>query len=74
MLQRYLVFCSLIYILGCSANEKQSLQFQLLPASKTGINFENTITENDSVNLFDYYYIYNGSGVAVGGGVPGAGG
>jgi len=66
MLQRYLVFCSLIYILGCSANEKQSLQFQLLPASKTGINFENTITENDSVNLFDYYYIYNGSGVAVG--------
>lgn len=66
MLQRYLVFCFLISLLGCSANEKQSLQFQLLPASKTGINFENTITENDSVNLFDYYYIYNGSGVAVG--------
>lgn len=66
MLQRYLVFCFLISLLGCSANEKQSLQFQLRPASKTGIDFENTITENDSVNLFDYYYIYNGSGVAVG--------
>ncbi len=66
MLQRNLVFCFLISLLGCSANEKQSLQFQFLPASKTGIDFENTITENDSVNLFDYYYIYNGSGVAVG--------
>lgn len=66
MLQRYLVFLFLISLLGCSGHEKQSLQFQLLPASKTGINFQNTITENDSVNLFDYYYIYNGSGVAVG--------
>lgn len=66
MLQRYVIFFCLSLIFGCSSDRKQSLKFELLPASATGIEFENTITENDSVNLFDYYYIYNGSGVAVG--------
>lgn len=66
MLQRYITFFCLAFLLGCSADKKPSLKFEWLPASATGIDFENTITENDSVNLFDYYYIYNGSGVAVG--------
>jgi len=32
----------------------------------TGIDFENTLTENDSMNYFTYAYIYMGGGVAVG--------
>ena len=66
MLQRYLISYCLLFLLGCSADKKQSLAFELLPATATGVAFENTITESDSVNLFDYYYIYNGAGVAVG--------
>ena len=49
---------------GCSRNNSE--RFQLLDASKTGIDFENTIGENDSINVFEYMNIYTGAGVAVG--------
>ena len=39
--------------------------FELLDASYSGIDFENTITESDSLNILDYEYIYNGGGVAI---------
>ncbi|MFY0653515.1 MAG: VCBS repeat-containing protein [Cyclobacteriaceae bacterium] len=35
-------------------------------AETTGINFENKITENNRINILNYLYYYNGSGVAVG--------
>lgn len=65
-MQRLFIFSGLFFLLGCTADKNQGLAFELLPASATGISFENTITESDSINLFDYYYIYNGAGVAVG--------
>jgi hypothetical protein len=37
-----------------------------MPSSVTGIAFQNTITENDSVNLFTDEYAYMGGGVGVG--------
>ena len=40
--------------------------FSLLPAFETGIDFNNTVTENDSMNLILNEYLYNGGGVAVG--------
>lgn len=43
-----------------------TLSFQLLKTQQTHIDFENVIYESDSVNLFDYYYIYNGAGLGVG--------
>ena len=39
--------------------------FSLLDPSHTGITFENTITENDSFNILQYEYVYNGGGVAL---------
>ncbi len=51
-------------IVGCGRNNFE--RFQLLDASKTGIDFENTIEENDSINVFEYMNIYTGAGVAVG--------
>jgi hypothetical protein len=51
-------------ILACE--QKPKTLFATLPASQTGVNFQNTVTENDSFNLVDYYYVYNGGGVAVG--------
>ncbi len=37
-----------------------------MDASETGIDFQNTITPNDTLNLLDFEYLYNGGGVGVG--------
>lgn len=38
----------------------------MIPSSKSGINFNNVVTESDSINPLDMEYIYNGGGVAIG--------
>ena len=40
--------------------------FTQLSVEETGIDFSNTLTENDSLNYFNYAYIYMGGGVAAG--------
>lgn len=40
--------------------------FNKIDSSKTGITFNNTLTESDTLNYFTYGYIYMGGGVAVG--------
>lgn len=40
--------------------------FRLLPATRTGIDFSNTLFETDSLNILNEAYIYNGGGVGVG--------
>jgi len=45
------------------ANEKM---FELLPANITNISFNNHIEENDTFNMVDFFYVYNGGGVAIG--------
>nr|WKN36545.1 VCBS repeat-containing protein [Tunicatimonas sp. TK19036] len=40
--------------------------FQRRDPDHTGVHFANQIVENDSLNVIDYTYIYNGSGVGVG--------
>ncbi|MES2797339.1 MAG: FG-GAP-like repeat-containing protein [Bacteroidota bacterium] len=40
--------------------------FKSLPAEDTGITFSNRITENDTMNILDFEYIYNGGGVGFG--------
>ncbi|MGX1928504.1 VCBS repeat-containing protein [Flagellimonas sp. 2504JD4-2] len=50
-------------MVGCT--NSNSL-FENPPPSKTGIGFENKITESDDLNILDYLYFYNGGGVAVG--------
>jgi hypothetical protein len=54
----------LFYATSCS-EQKPSSRFALLPPEHTGISFSNTIRENDSINLLDYEYVYNGGGVGV---------
>ncbi|MEX2234877.1 MAG: VCBS repeat-containing protein [Cyclobacteriaceae bacterium] len=68
MFKRLLPFffiLGLISGLTSCRKEKETTLFRLLSPEETGIDFSNTITENDSVNLLDYEYIYNGGGVAV---------
>jgi enediyne biosynthesis protein E4 len=40
--------------------------FTLLPASQTGINFNNTVADTRDMNIFNYHNFYNGGGVAIG--------
>ena len=50
---------------NCFSQEKGSL-FTLLSPKQTGIDFTNTIRENEALNVLAYEYFYNGGGVAVG--------
>lgn len=52
----------LIVLTGCSP----APVFELLPAEKTGITFNNRITTSDTFNALNFEYIYNGGGVAAG--------
>lgn len=64
------LFASLLFlsvltaIVSCDSKKERPL-FKLRSPAETGIYFTNTIIENDSVNLLDYEYVYNGGGVAV---------
>ena len=49
-----------------SCGQKDPELFRLLAPKDTGLEFENTIIENDSVNVFQFMNIYTGAGVAVG--------
>ena len=52
-----------IFLISC---KQEGELFDNPPASETGIDFANTITETDDLNILDYLYFYNGGGVAVG--------
>lgn len=47
---------------GCSKDQL----FHKLDLSKAGIDFENKLTPSEDVNIIDYIYFYNGSGVSTG--------
>ena len=60
-----------VFLFSCRKKDKQivenkNLLFELMGSDKTGIQFENKLISTDSVNIFTFTYIYNGSGVAVG--------
>ena len=50
------------FFVSCSNPQK----FRLLSSKKTGVDFNNSITESDSFNVMTYEYIYNGAGVGIG--------
>ncbi len=63
-ISKYLILCcSVLFLNGCGGED---YLFEMASASKTGISFENTITESDSLNILDYLYYYNGGGLAMG--------
>ncbi len=53
--------CSIFFLWSC----KQKSLFTSLSSDYTGVNFINTISEKDSINIIDYEYVYNGGGVAL---------
>ncbi len=47
---------------GCRDAAPSTL-FQRIPTSKSGLDFANRITEDDTFNILDFEYVYNGGGV-----------
>jgi hypothetical protein len=56
----------LVIILCIAGNGVAQPLFTLVPAEKTGIRFQNSISESPAQNVLNYEYFYNGGGVAVG--------
>ncbi|HAT67654.1 MAG TPA: hypothetical protein DCS66_24160 [Flavobacteriaceae bacterium] len=65
LIKTYGILTIFLLLLASCQKEEQTL-FALLSPSKSGVTFQNTITETDSLNILDYLYFYNGGGVAMG--------
>lgn len=53
--------CMLLYACG-----HKSVLFNEVDPNKSGLQFTNQITENESLNVLNYEYIYNGGGLGIG--------
>jgi hypothetical protein len=42
--------------LFCTCKKAEPAMFEMLSAAKTGIDFTNTLSENDSLNILNYVY------------------
>ncbi len=62
---KYLMIVLILGGMFACKRESKTL-FTTLSSSESGVDFQNSISENDTFNLVDYYYVYNGGGVAVG--------
>ena len=76
----YLIACSyvLLGLNSCGSGDatdasnstadstNHAMGFELVPESRSNISFANTVTETETQNYYNFEYIYNGGGVAVG--------
>jgi len=60
---RYAPFFLLVLLAACSGTETR---FTLMPPDETGITFVNRLVEQDTLNILDNEFVYNGAGVAIG--------
>jgi len=61
----YILILGIVCSLFTCTNRQETL-FTLVSPSSSGVAFENTIIESDSLNALRFEYIYNGAGVGVG--------
>lgn len=59
---KYVGLVSIGLLVSCGSDSEMS--FVKIAPKDSGILFTNTVVENDSVNMIDYSYLYNGGGVA----------
>ena len=55
----------ILFFLACSSKKEKNV-FTYIKSSKSNITFKNTITENDTLNVVNFQYVYNGGGVGIG--------
>lgn len=68
-LHRFLLLASIVLLVGAcseSTDGRDERLFEKMDAKTTGIDFNNLLKENDTVNYFEYIQIYMGGGIAIG--------
>src|SRR4051812_450458 len=60
----FFYFLSLAFLIGCKHNDRQSTLFEKL--DNTGIDFTNSVQDQEINNSFLFRNFYNGGGVAIG--------
>lgn len=55
----------ILTLLSASIVHAQSFSFELQESKRCGIGFNNVISENETINILNYDYLYNGAGVGV---------
>ena len=58
-----LLYLSVFFLVGSCKNE--TTLFRLVQSQQSGIHFNNTIVESDSINVLDFANVYNGGGVGI---------
>ncbi len=69
IVRKYGMWCQLVVLLAFSIGPifaQSPTLFRRLPASQTGIDFANRLTESDTLNILNQANIYNGGGVGIG--------
>jgi hypothetical protein len=65
-MQKQALLFSLIGLVLLSTACSSDTRFSKISASKSGVDFENTLVEDTTFNFLNYLYFYNGGGVAAG--------
>ncbi|MFP4290878.1 MAG: VCBS repeat-containing protein [Cyclobacteriaceae bacterium] len=55
-----------LFLLSCNNQRSTDTLFVAVSPEHSGVSFVNQIDENDTLNVIDYTYIYNGGGLGVG--------
>ncbi|MCJ7466741.1 MAG: VCBS repeat-containing protein [Maribacter sp.] len=55
-----------LWLFSCGKNQVPTKLFTKIGAEDSGLNFNNRLIENDSINILDNEFVYNGAGVALG--------
>jgi len=56
----------LLLVAGCTSQRSENTLFELVPSSKSGIQFLNQVDNTEDFNIFSYRNFYNGGGAAIG--------
>ena len=62
----YLAVATILIASIFACQKKETTLLEQLDPAETGIQFANRITENDTFNILDFEFVYNGGGVAAG--------
>ncbi|APQ18475.1 VCBS repeat-containing protein [Maribacter hydrothermalis] len=58
------IFLSIILFISCTEKKDKKL-YTAIDHGNSGLDFKNQLFENDSINILDNEFVYNGAGVAI---------
>ena len=65
-MNKYLIGSVLTLSIVFTGCKQENTLFKKIDKEQSGLDFSNTIIINDSINILDNEFTYNGAGVAVG--------